>query len=360
MRIEELPGDSGGGGGDGGGGGGGGALLQLRRGAAAAAVEEEGGVVMRVAFDAKRAAVGVGARMLFYPTLVYNVVRNRFEPHFHWWDQVDEHVLLGAVPFPSDVLRLKELGVCGVVTLNESYERLVPRCLYEAHGIENLVLPTRDYLYAPSFENLCRAADFIHRNALCGKLTYVHCKAGRGRSTTVVLCYLVQYKQMTPAEAYEHVRLRRPRVLLASAQRQAVEQFYQLRVKKSGKSICLDSPIMKPPLFLATRNLIAFDEKTFVMVSKSDLEGYDADTLAVNVGSGLWEISLVYRVQFASQAAFAGFSYLWVRCSAPRKNKEALPVPESNNSVGSESCSLEAEQLAKPHPCLLQGVMVNP
>ena len=44
---------------------------------------------------------------------------------------LDQHVLLGAVPFPSDVLRLKELGVCGVVTLNESYERLVPRSLYE-------------------------------------------------------------------------------------------------------------------------------------------------------------------------------------------------------------------------------------
>ncbi|ONM03872.1 Putative dual specificity protein phosphatase DSP8 [Zea mays] len=44
---------------------------------------------------------------------------------------VYQHVLLGAVPFPSDVLRLKTLGVCGVVTLNESYERLVPTSLYE-------------------------------------------------------------------------------------------------------------------------------------------------------------------------------------------------------------------------------------
>jgi atypical dual specificity phosphatase len=52
--------------------------------------EEEGSVVMRVTVDAKRTAVGVGARMLFYPTLVYNVVMNRFEAHFHWWDQVDE------------------------------------------------------------------------------------------------------------------------------------------------------------------------------------------------------------------------------------------------------------------------------
>jgi len=291
--------------------------------------------------------------MLFYPTLVYNVVRNRFEEHFHWWDQIDEHVLLGAVPFPSDVLRLKALGVCGVVTLNESYERLVPTSLYEAHGIENLVLPTRDYLYAPSFVNLCEAADFIHRNASCGKLTYVHCKAGRGRSTTVVICYLVQYKNMTPAEAYEHVRLRRPRVLLAPAQWQAVQEFYQLiRVKKTGRSSRLDNPLIKPPLFLATHNLVAFDDSAFVMVSESDLEGYNSDALALNMGSGLWEISLIYRVQFASKAAFAGFSYLWLRC---RACKEALP-----ENVGRESCSLEVEQLTTGHPCLLQGVVVNP
>ncbi|CAA2962267.1 dual specificity phosphatase DSP8 [Olea europaea subsp. europaea] len=37
----------------------------------------------------------------------------------------------GAVPFPSDVHRLKELGVSGVVTLNELYETLVPSSLYK-------------------------------------------------------------------------------------------------------------------------------------------------------------------------------------------------------------------------------------
>ncbi|AQK78647.1 Putative dual specificity protein phosphatase DSP8 [Zea mays] len=50
---------------------------------------------------------------------------------------VYQHVLLGAVPFPSDVLRLKTLGVCGVVTLNESYERLVPTSLYEVQPVMN-------------------------------------------------------------------------------------------------------------------------------------------------------------------------------------------------------------------------------
>lgn len=36
----------------------------------------------------KMALVGVGARALFYPTLVYNVVRNKVEAEFHWWDRV--------------------------------------------------------------------------------------------------------------------------------------------------------------------------------------------------------------------------------------------------------------------------------
>ena len=40
--------------------------------------------------EAKRAIVGAGARILFYPTLLYNVLRNKIESEFQWWDQVDQ------------------------------------------------------------------------------------------------------------------------------------------------------------------------------------------------------------------------------------------------------------------------------
>lgn len=43
-----------------------------------------------IVWDAKRALVGAGARALFYPTLLYNVVRNRVQSEFHWWDRVNE------------------------------------------------------------------------------------------------------------------------------------------------------------------------------------------------------------------------------------------------------------------------------
>lgn len=43
-----------------------------------------------VGSDAKRVLIGAGARALFYPTLLYNVIRNKLQAEFRWWDKVDE------------------------------------------------------------------------------------------------------------------------------------------------------------------------------------------------------------------------------------------------------------------------------
>ncbi|KAE8817681.1 putative dual specificity protein phosphatase DSP8 [Hordeum vulgare] len=61
--------------------------------------------------------------------------------------------------------------------------------------------------------------------ALQGNSTYVHCKAGRGRSTTVVLRYLIKYKGMDPKQAWVHTKSIRPRICLTSAQQKAVTLF---------------------------------------------------------------------------------------------------------------------------------------
>lgn len=67
-----------------------------------------------------------------------------------------------------------------------------------------IVIPTRDYLFSLSFDDICQAVDFIHVKS--GKTTYVHCKVGRGRSTTIVRCYLVEHKGMSHVDAYTYVR----------------------------------------------------------------------------------------------------------------------------------------------------------
>ncbi|CAN6832544.1 hypothetical protein Bca4012_029382 [Brassica carinata] len=257
----------------------------------------------------KMALVGVGARALFYPTLVYNVVRNKVEAEFHWWDRVAQFILLGAVPFPSDVPRLKELGVCGVITLNEPYETLVPSSLYKSYCIDHLVIATRDYCFAPSMEAICQAVDFIHRNASLGKTTYVHCKAGRGRSTTVVICYLVQHKHMTPEEAYSYVKSIRPRVKLATSQWKAVLEYYHVRVLNTQSSLTDATSALIPRNVkqVCSGNVVVFEDGSMVVVTHSDVEGYDDDSKrSMNVaGNELW-------VKVVGQAALARISCLWL------------------------------------------------
>lgn len=292
-----------------------------------------------VVLDAKRVFVGAGARALFYPTLLYNVIRNKVQAEFRWWDKVSEFILLGAVPFPVHVPRLKDLGVCGVVTLNESYETLVPTSLYHAHGIDHLVIPTRDYCFAPSLHHICQAVGFIHENASCGRTTYVHCKAGRGRSTTVVICYLVQHKQMTPDAAYDYVRSIRPRVLLASSQWQAVQEYYHLVSEKGFVHTYIPGLIMKAPGSSASQDLVAFDDGSVVVVTESDLEGYDSSLDSGAVGREVWaDLSVVCRVRVAGKAALTGISYLWFRCH----RQQGI----SGEKLGSESsCSIRADHL---------------
>lgn len=81
----------------------------------------------------------------------------------------------------------------------------------------------------------CETAVRCAEHAGKGELTYVHCKAGRGRSTTLVICYLIREMRMDPDQAYSFVRTKRPQVCLAEGQWNAVKEvrsrlFYLLPV----------------------------------------------------------------------------------------------------------------------------------
>ena len=107
---------------------------------------------------------------------------------------------------------------------------------YQSCDIAHIVLPTTDYMFAPTEDKTRRGLDFMRENVEKGNTVYVHCKAGRGRSTTLVLCYLVEYENMTPVEARDFVREKRPQIRLANAQWDAVLQWYN-RVKQRGDAL---------------------------------------------------------------------------------------------------------------------------
>lgn len=164
------------------------------------------------------------ASLAYWPSLAFGVLISRILRVWNVWDEIDDGVLLGGLPWQRDAARLYEAGVRAVVNTCEEYAG--PSEEYERLGIEQLYLPTVDFL-PPSFEAINRAVDFIDRHRAAGHAVYVHCKAGRGRSATIVLCWLMRHHGMTPDEAQHFMQQRRRQVSRRLARREVVQRFWK-------------------------------------------------------------------------------------------------------------------------------------
>ena len=164
-------------------------------------------------------------RLLFIPTLLWNVFLGRLLKVRHWWDALkEEPILLGALPFSRDIPHLQDEGVTGVINMCIEYPG--PKTTYKNAGIEQLWLPTVDFT-PPTLSDIREAIDFIERHQKSGGKVYVHCKAGRGRSATVVLCWIMYRRGFTPEEAAIWLARQRPHINRDLADRPVVRNFHQ-------------------------------------------------------------------------------------------------------------------------------------
>jgi atypical dual specificity phosphatase len=166
----------------------------------------------------------VVVRLLFHPTLWWNRLLNRVMASRRWWDRVDPHVLLGALPIESILPSLQAEGVRAVVNMCEEFSGPVES--YARMGIEQLHLPTIDFT-PPRFADIERGVAFIDAHAAKGEAVYVHCKAGRGRSATLVLCWMMKAKGLSPVEAEQFIRERRPHIARGLHRRSEVLAFHE-------------------------------------------------------------------------------------------------------------------------------------
>lgn len=162
------------------------------------------------------------SRALFAPTFTWNYMLGRVLKVRNWWDEVDPAIILGAMPLRSDAKPLHALGVRGVINMCQEYPG--PKSEYQRLGIDQLWLPTVDF-NPPTFEDVSRGVDFIKKHASLGEKVYVHCKAGRARSATVVICWLVRHRSMALPEAQSHLLRKRPHVNAKLVHRPVVRQY---------------------------------------------------------------------------------------------------------------------------------------
>ncbi|XP_036391290.1 phosphatidylglycerophosphatase and protein-tyrosine phosphatase 1 [Megalops cyprinoides] len=173
---------------------------------------------------------GALARLLFYPTLAYNVFMEKVSGR-RWFDRVDQTVILGALPFKSMTEELVQTeNVRGVITMNEEYETKYfcnSAEEWRAMGVEQLRLSTVDLTGVPSLENLNKGVEFTMRHKEKGTSVYIHCKAGRSRSATLVAAYLIQLHCWSPEEACRMLASIRPHVLVRTAQMEMLQRYHQ-------------------------------------------------------------------------------------------------------------------------------------
>ncbi|KAI1295894.1 hypothetical protein EDD11_007691 [Mortierella claussenii] len=151
---------------------------------------------------------------------------------WHWYDSLPHtSLILGAVPSQHLLVQLQR---------ENRVEDIVNMCAeFRGHmetmrelGLVQCWIPTRDF-HTPSLQNIWIGVKFIEK---CerqwqeledpsgrGKL-YLHCKAGKGRSATVALCWLVyQYALTVDKDLYL-----RPEVIAFDCEVQELENSHSI------------------------------------------------------------------------------------------------------------------------------------
>nr|XP_003465199.3 phosphatidylglycerophosphatase and protein-tyrosine phosphatase 1 isoform X1 [Cavia porcellus] len=151
--------------------------------------------------------------------------------HRAWYHRIDGTVLLGALPLRSLTRKLvQDENVRGVITMNEEYETRFLCNSYKEWknvGVEQLRLSTVDMLGIPTLANLQKGVQFALKYRSLGQCVYVHCKAGRSRSATMVAAYLIQVHNWSPEEAIKVITSIRSHIHITNGQLEVLREFYK-------------------------------------------------------------------------------------------------------------------------------------
>lgn len=125
------------------------------------------------------------------------------------------------VDVAEDLAGLWGLGIDTLVSLEET--RTVPDELLLQHGLTSIWLPIRD-MQAPSVDEAFELCRRIHARIAGGGSVAVHCRAGLGRTGTILAAFLV-WEGQCALDALESVRCVQPRFVQSDEQVEFLSVF---------------------------------------------------------------------------------------------------------------------------------------
>ncbi len=155
--------------------------------------------------------------------------------NFSW---VVDGVIAGmAMPKTNEQIKaLHDLNVGLVVTLTEPGEGPDPE-IFKSVDIERLFLPIHDF-GVPTIDQVDK---FIEKSKKIlksnGKATVVHCWGGKGRTGTILACWLLANKNMKAVDAINLVRAKRPGSIETDEQIKFVLRYYNILLNRKLKKL---------------------------------------------------------------------------------------------------------------------------
>jgi atypical dual specificity phosphatase len=129
------------------------------------------------------------------------------------------NLYLGGFPYSQRVIKdlVEQRGI-------QVFINVVAEKTYQVDQLRVVNVPMRDFGH-PTVEQIEKGVMELETAVNAGNNVYLHCKAGKGRSATVVLCWLVKHKGMELEKAQKYLQDKRPQIVKNIFSRDVVREF---------------------------------------------------------------------------------------------------------------------------------------